>query len=59
MSEFDKSVLAYYQTREGCTAYICSLGLRVAREDVSKALQRLKRKGLVLADGSYWKIVKP
>lgn len=55
MSEFDKSVLAYYKSREGCTAWICSLGLRVERKVVSAALQRLKRKGLVQADGTYWK----
>ena len=61
MSEFDKAVLAYYQREGGATAWICSLDLQVERKTVSAALQRLKRKGLVRADGSYWKaaIVSP
>lgn len=55
MTEADKNVYDYYLDKQtGCTAYICSLGLRRRREEVSKSLQRLKRKGLMKNDGSYW-----
>jgi predicted transcriptional regulator len=58
MSEFDKSVLAYYHSRVGACAHYCASALKAERADVSRALQRLKKRGLVVAEGTYWK-VKP
>lgn len=58
MSEFDKAVLAYYQSRTGACAHYCANSLKAERTDVSRALQRLKKRGLVVAEGTYWK-VKP
>jgi len=55
MSKFDKAVLAYYQSRTGACAHYCATALKAERRDVSSALQRLKRRGLVFADGNYWK----
>ena len=59
MSEFDKAVLSYYQRKGGATAWICSIALQCPREDVSKALQRLKRKGVMKNNGSYWEWKAP
>lgn len=59
MSEFDTAVLAYYQREGGATAWICSGALQVPREDVSKALQRLKRKGVMKNKGSFWEWKAP
>lgn len=59
MTDFDQSVLAYYQRYGGATAWACSCELRVAREDVSKSLQRLKRKGVVKNNGPYWEWKAP
>ncbi|WP_157213006.1 hypothetical protein [Pseudomonas sp. M47T1] len=56
MSEFDKRVLAYYQARTGACAYYCATALKVERSEVSKSLQRLKRQGHVVAEGTYWKV---
>lgn len=56
MSELEEAVLKYYKTRTGACAHYCAGWLRVEREEVSKALQKLKRKGLVVNDGAYWKI---
>ncbi len=59
MTEFDQSVLAYYQRCGGATAWICSSALSASREDVSKALQRLKRKGVVKNKGAFWEWKAP
>lgn len=59
MNEFDKSVLEYYQREGGATAWICSASLGVTREDVSKALQRLKRKGVMKSKGAFWEWKAP
>lgn len=59
MRDFDKAVLAYYQSRTGACAHYCATALKAERAEVSRSLQRLKRKGLVSADGSYWQAVKP
>lgn len=57
MSDLDTEVLKYYESRVGACAHYCATALKLERSDVSKALQRLKRKGLVTNDGSYWKRV--
>jgi Mn-dependent DtxR family transcriptional regulator len=57
VSDFETSVLRYYETRVGACAHYCATYLKVERSEVSKALQRLKKKGLVTNDGSYWKRV--
>lgn len=54
--QFDQAVLAYYQERVGACAHYCASALRVERSDVSQSLQRLKRRGLVVVDGAYWKV---
>lgn len=59
MSDFDQSVLAYYQEQGGATAWICSGALNSTREDVSKALQRLKRKGVMKNKGPFWEWKAP
>lgn len=55
---FDQAVLAYYQDRVGACAHYCASALKVDRAKVSRSLQRLKRRGLMIAHGTYWK-VKP
>ena len=55
MSELEQAILKYYQTRGACAHY-CASFLKVEREEVSKALQKLKRKGLMINEGTYWKI---
>lgn len=59
MNDFDQAVLSYYQRKGGATAYICSCFLRVRREEVSKALQRLKRKGQMKNNGPFWEWKAP
>lgn len=58
----DDRVLAYLRTVTGSTAWAMrgQVG-EMDRPTISKALQRLKRKGLVRTDvlqASYWKAVK-
>lgn len=55
----DSKVLDYLRSVEGCTAWAMHGRMQASREDVSKACQRLKRKGLVSANGSYWQAMKP
>jgi DNA-binding Lrp family transcriptional regulator len=59
MTPFDQSVLAYYQRHGGATAWICASALQVDREEVSKALQRLKRKGVMKNKGPFWEWKAP
>ncbi|MBP0948924.1 hypothetical protein V2J79_05275 [Pseudomonas alliivorans] len=59
MTDFDKAVLAYYQRTGGCTAYIASGALQTTREEVSKSLQRLKRKGVMKNKGPFWEWKAP
>lgn len=55
MNDFETAVLKYYEARVGACAHYCATALKAERSEVSKVLQRLKRKGLVINDGSYWK----
>lgn len=55
----DIKVLEYLRSTSGSTDWVMRNKVGASREDVSKACQRLKRKGLVSADGTYWKAVKP
>lgn len=48
----DGKILVHLRSRPGSTAHAMR-GLE-SREDVSAALQRLKRKGLVRCEGFYW-----
>jgi CRP-like cAMP-binding protein len=59
MNPLDAKVLDYLRTVNGCTAWVMSGRVKTTREEVSKACQRLKRKGLIAANGSYWQAVKP
>lgn len=59
VDKLDQSVLAYYQLQGGATAWICSSALQVPREEVSKALQRLKRKGVMKNNGAFWEWKAP
>jgi len=54
--QFDSAVLGYYKGRVGACAHYCASALKVDRTEVSRSLQRLKRRGLVVADGTYWKL---
>lgn len=55
----DESVLAYFQNGGGCTAYRCANYISATRDEVSKSLQRLKRKGVMKNKGSYWEWKAP
>jgi hypothetical protein len=55
----DESVLAYFQRGGGGTAYICSSYISATREEVSKSLQRLKRKGVMKNNGAFWEWKAP
>lgn len=57
-AQVDRAVLSYYQSRVGACAHYCATALKLERAEVSKSLQRLKRRGLVIAEGFYWR-VKP
>lgn len=52
----DNAVLDYYRGRVGARSHYCATHLRLPRNDISKSLQRLKRRGLMVADGGYWKV---
>lgn len=55
----DAKVLDHLQGIQGSTAYMMRNKVGATREEVSKACQRLKRKGLITASGTYWQAVKP
>lgn len=59
MNPLDKKVLDHLSGINGSTAWMMRNKVGATREEVSKACQRLKRKGLVAADGTYWQAVKP
>lgn len=59
MRPLDEKVLNYLLGINGCTAWMMRNKVGATREEVSKACQRLKRKGLVAATGTYWQAVKP
>lgn len=59
MTPFDQSVLAYYQKRGGGCAHFCASTLKAERTEVSKALQRLKRKGVMKNKGPFWEWKAP
>ena len=52
----DNAVLDYYRGRVGACAHYCATHLGLDRSHISKSLQRLKRRGLMVADGTYWKV---
>jgi uncharacterized membrane protein len=51
----DKKVLNHLKSIGGSTAWMMRFAIGEDRPTISKCLQRLKRKGLVAAVGSYWK----
>ncbi|WP_416425639.1 hypothetical protein RAM80_07750 [Pseudomonas sp. App30] len=58
----DTKVLEHLQTVDGSTAWAMCGAVGAEREDVSKACQRLKRRGLVRTSPdlkAYWQAVKP
>lgn len=57
----DERVLAYFQSRRGYTAYLCALATGLSREEVSKSLRRLKRRGLMKNEqySPYWEWQPP
>ncbi|MNJ27763.1 hypothetical protein D3C77_222780 [compost metagenome] len=55
----DERVLGHLLGIEGSTAYAMCGAIRESREEISKACQRLKRKGLVTNKGPYWQAVRP
>jgi predicted transcriptional regulator len=58
----DEKVLAHLGSVNGSTAWAMTGAVGATREEVSKACQRLKRKGLVKtseAQTTYWQAVKP
>lgn len=59
MNPLDEKVLAHLRDINGSTAWMMRNKVGATREEVSKACQRLRRKGLVAADGTYWQAVKP
>lgn len=54
--QVDRAVLEYYRNRVGACAHYCATALKLERSEISKSLQRLKRRGLMVADGTYWKV---
>ena len=54
----DERVLGYLRGIVGSTAHAMRGAIRESREEISKACQRLKRKGLVTNEGPYWKAVQ-
>ncbi|WP_164919480.1 MarR family transcriptional regulator [Hansschlegelia zhihuaiae] len=42
-----------------CSAYIIASRLGLSRAAVSRAMQRMKRRGLVEADGHCWRALTP
>ncbi|MNJ36816.1 hypothetical protein D3C77_316180 [compost metagenome] len=61
-AEAEERVLKHLMGCQGSTAWAMSGAVRLSREEVSKACQRLKRKGLVATSSTqatYWQAVKP
>ncbi|UFH28787.1 hypothetical protein [Pseudomonas sp. CIP-10] len=54
----DERVLGHLIGIEGSTAHAMRGAVRESREEISKACQRLKRKGLVTNKGSFWQAVQ-
>lgn len=54
-ADIDQKVLSHLRSVPGSTAWAMRGAINATREDISKACQRLKRKGLVICDGAYWK----
>ncbi|AMW64466.1 hypothetical protein PVE_R1G2201 [Pseudomonas veronii 1YdBTEX2] len=58
----DTRVLNYLRAHQGSTAWAMHGSVGATREEVSKACQRLKRKGLVKTSETqttYWQAVTP
>jgi len=53
-AQLDEKVLTHLRGVQGSTAWAMRGSIGESRETISKALQRLKRKGLVGCDGAYW-----
>ncbi|MDD2056591.1 hypothetical protein NPS58_03910 [Pseudomonas putida] len=59
-AQADARVLKYLQSCQGSTAWAMSGAVRLSREEVSRACQRLKRKGLVATSptlATFWQAV--
>lgn len=54
----DERVLVHLLGIEGSTAHAMRGAIRESREEISKACQRLKRKGLVTNKGPFWQAVQ-
>lgn len=54
----DCAVLGHLSVVEGSTAWAMRGYVKADRVDISKSLQRLKRKGLVCCDGAFWRKTK-
>lgn len=50
----DGKLLVHLRGIAGSTAWAMQGDLGETREDISAACQRLKRKGLIRCDGTYW-----
>lgn len=60
-AELDGKVLNYLRDRTGSTAWAMTGAIGATREEVSKACQRLRRKGLIETSATqltYWQVVK-
>ena len=60
-AEMDGKVLNYLRDRTGSTAWAMTGAIGATREEVSKACQRLRRKGLIETSATqltYWQAVK-
>nr|MBO2511822.1 hypothetical protein [Gammaproteobacteria bacterium] len=60
-AEMDGKVLNYLRDRTGSTAWAMAGAIGASREEVSKACQRLRRKGLIETSATrlaYWQAVK-
>ena len=54
----DERILGHLLGIEGSTAHAMRGAIRESREEISKACQRLKRKGLVTNKGPFWQAVQ-
>jgi predicted transcriptional regulator len=55
-AQIDEKVLRHLRALTGSTAWAMRGAVSEDRETISKALQRLKRKGLVECGGAYWRV---
>lgn len=55
----DEKVLEHLRSIPGSHAWAMTRAVGEPREVISKACQRLKRRGLVTVVGAYWTVIKP